>query len=345
MLTVAFHAGLLGIPLALILISWFFKYAYILFDHTVRGFDEPPALDIQMINPADEFRPIAQVLIVGAIYVAVQSTANEIGTGAAMALGALAGALLPASAAVLGLEGNVLSALDPTKLLRLIHGLGRQYLFVCALIAGYAILGSLLSELGLWVPCQWAFVMFAVLSVVGFLAGAMYERRDELGLQVWRAPELTAEKRAREDGRANEAMLTDAYGQVRAGRHALAWRTLEDWLAGSGHRLEDYRWLSRRLEAWNDPRYATRMTEEYVDRLLEAKQTGEALDAVERRLRTDPQFRPKSAASTLVLARLAAHGGGAPGVARRLLADFATRFPGDPSGAAAAALARELDAH
>ena len=54
LLSLASRAGLMGIPMALILTSWFFKYAYILFDHTVRGFDEPPTLDIQMLNPLDE---------------------------------------------------------------------------------------------------------------------------------------------------------------------------------------------------------------------------------------------------------------------------------------------------
>jgi hypothetical protein len=32
----AVHTGLFGIPLAVILTSWFFKYAYILFDHRSR---------------------------------------------------------------------------------------------------------------------------------------------------------------------------------------------------------------------------------------------------------------------------------------------------------------------
>ena len=61
LLYIAANGGLMGIPLAFIITSWFFKYAYILFDHTVRGFDEPPTLDIQMLNPLDEQRPLAQV--------------------------------------------------------------------------------------------------------------------------------------------------------------------------------------------------------------------------------------------------------------------------------------------
>jgi hypothetical protein len=51
--SLAARAGYMGLPLAFILTSWFFKYAYILFDHTVRGFDEPSTLDIQMLNPLD----------------------------------------------------------------------------------------------------------------------------------------------------------------------------------------------------------------------------------------------------------------------------------------------------
>src|SRR6516165_1001265 len=65
LLSLAARAGLIGIPMALILISWFFKYAYILFDHTVHGFDEPPVLDIQMVNPLNEQRPLAQLVILG----------------------------------------------------------------------------------------------------------------------------------------------------------------------------------------------------------------------------------------------------------------------------------------
>src|SRR5712664_581977 len=63
LLSLAAKAGLMGLPLAVILTSWFFKYAYILFDHTVRGFDEPPTLDIQMMNPLSEQRPLAQVAL------------------------------------------------------------------------------------------------------------------------------------------------------------------------------------------------------------------------------------------------------------------------------------------
>src|SRR3977135_3758441 len=79
LLSLAAKAGLIVLRLSLILPSWFFKYAYILFDHTVRGFDEPPTLDIQMLNPFSEQRPLAQVAILGLIYLAVNFARHAIG--------------------------------------------------------------------------------------------------------------------------------------------------------------------------------------------------------------------------------------------------------------------------
>jgi hypothetical protein len=68
------------------------------------------------------------------------------------------------------------------------------------------------------------------------------------------------------------------------------------------------------------------------------------LDVVAKRLSVDSGFRPKSAADTLSIARLAARGGGAPRIARALLSDFAARFAGDPRVAEANTLAHQLGA-
>jgi len=104
LLTIAYHAGLLGIPLAFILTSWFFKYAYILFDHTVWGYDDPPTLDIQMLNPVDEQRPLAQLGILGLLYGAVKLAESRLGPAMGLSLAALSAVLFPASMAILGLE-------------------------------------------------------------------------------------------------------------------------------------------------------------------------------------------------------------------------------------------------
>jgi hypothetical protein len=344
LLFIAGRAGLLGIPLGLLVASWFFKYAYILFDHTVRGFDEPPTLDIQMVNPVDEQRPLAQLVILGLIYAAVNLLQNQFGSTVAIAAGLGFAFFLPASVAILGLESNVLKAAYPVEWLRIVRGLGVLYGAVFLVIALYALGLGLLGSLGLWSPLEYAAGMFAILSVFSFLAGVLYERRDDLGLETWASPEQIEAKQQKHERRQDENLVLEAYGLMRAGSHIKCWKALNDWLQSKGNDPDDYRWLCERVVSWDDARYITRLTQEQVERLLTLKRTGEALDVVVHRLNLDSGFRPKSAASTLGLAQLAARGGGVPRVARALLSDFAARFAGDPRVSAANALAHQLGA-
>jgi len=342
LLSLSAKAGLMGIPAALLVISWFFKYAYILFDHTVRGFDEPPTLDIQMMNPLSEQRPLAQVALLGLIGYAVYLTREHFGSPAALALAIVCGFFLPASVAILGLESNILKAAYPVYWFNLVRGLGLLYGAVLLLILAYALGLDLLWRFGLWLPVEIAIGMFAVLSVFSFLGGVCYERRHELDLETWVSPERTEALKAKETQRESDKHVLEAYGLMRAGSHVKSWQKLEDWLKNRGNTPEDYRWLCERTLSWDDPRYITRLTEEHVARLLTLKRSGEALDVVGQRLNLDPNFRPKSAADTLSIAQLAARGGGAPRVARVLLSDFATRFAGDPHLPAAQALKDHL---
>jgi len=334
---------LLALPLILILTSWFFKYAYILFDAVVRGVDEPPALDIQMLNPLDEQRPIAQLAIVAVLGALVFLAGERIGPAAGFALAIAALCVLPATVAVLGLEGDLLKALNPIAWLRIIHGLGLWYLVVLALIGGYGLLLGILADWLSWFIFPLLAGQFATLSVFSVLAGALYERRHELGLEAWHAPERKQERAQHEERRQSQRTVDAAYDQMRVGAHSNAWKILQDWLTARDHAAEDYRWLCERVASWGDARYATRMTEETLERLLILRRNGEALDLLKARLSADPQFRPKTAASTLSLAAIATSGG-TKAVARTLLGDFAARFPDDPSTAAARRLAEQLDA-
>ena len=330
LLVIAAKGRLVGIPLALLVMSWFFKYAYILFDHTVRGFDEPPTLAIEMVNPVNEQRPLGQVLILGLLFFILKLAQSYLGTPAAIALGVILLFFLPASVAVLGLESNILKAAYPVAWFHLVRGLGLLYGAVLLVIFVVCMALGFLWKLDLWEPLEIALGLFAILSIFSFLGGAIYERRHELGIETWVSPERTAELKSKEEWRGHEKLVMDAYGLMRAGSHIKSWEMLFDWLKSRGFSLEDYRWLCERTVKWDDPRYITRLTEDYVARLLVLKRTGEALDTVAQRLKLDSNFRPKSAADTLSVAQLAARGGGAPRMARILLSDFAARFVGDP---------------
>lgn len=342
LLVLAAQMKLAGIPLALLVTSWFFKYAYILFDHTVRGFDEPPTLDIQMMNPLDEQRPLGQVVILGLLGYAVYQTYDHFGTAAAVGLAGFCLFFLPASVAILGLESHLLKAANPLYWFSLVRGLGFLYGAVLLVILAYAGALKLLWSFDLWLPVEIGIGMFAVLSVFSLLGGALYERRHELNLETWVSPERTAALEDKQTQRENDRQVHEAYGLMRAGSHVKSFQMLEDWLKSRGNTPEDYRWLCERTQSWDDPRYVTRLTEERVARLLTLKRTGEALDVVAQRLDLDPNFRPKSAADTLSIAQLAARGGGASRLARILLSDFASRFAGDPRVVTAQALKDHL---
>jgi hypothetical protein len=342
LLFMAAQARLVGIPLALLVTSWFFKYAYILFDHTVRGFDEPPTLDIQMMNPIDEQRPLGQVVILGLLGYAVYETYNHFGTAAGMSLAILCLFFLPASVATLGLESNLLKAANPVYWFNLVRGLGLLYGAVLLVILAYALGLKLLWAFDLWLPVEVVIGMFAVLSVFSFLGGALYERRHELNLETWVSPERTVALKNKQNQRENDKQVHEAYGLMRAGSHVKSFQMLDDWLKSRGKTPEDYRWLCERTMSWGDPRYVTRLTEELIARLLTLKRSGEALDVAGQRLNLDPTFRPKSAADTLAIAQLAARGGGASRLARILLSDFAERFAGDPQLPAAQSLKDHL---
>src|SRR6516165_7004475 len=57
-------AGFLGIPMGLILLSWFSKYCFVLLDSITAGSETPPVLSVEMVNPIDEQRPVTQAAIV-----------------------------------------------------------------------------------------------------------------------------------------------------------------------------------------------------------------------------------------------------------------------------------------
>src|SRR6202142_3944898 len=96
-------AGLFGLPILVILLSWLFKYGYVLLEQVAHGAREPPVLAIERLNPASEQRPLAQLAIVIVIYLGLRAVATHIGITLSLALEGLALAALPASIAVLGI--------------------------------------------------------------------------------------------------------------------------------------------------------------------------------------------------------------------------------------------------
>ncbi len=266
LLTIAAKAGFMGIWLALVLVSWSFKYAFVTFDAVARGFDEPPVLSTDMVNPANEQRPLGMLLIVLVFLGATKALASVIGEGATTILRLAALTLLPASLLTLGITGRIVEAINPGLLAQLIRRLGFDYLLMIALAVGLGFVVETLSSLTLWLTAQIAIVLYGVMALFCLMGGIVYQRRDALGLDAWRAPERTAAREAREAARAFDRDMDELYSHWRGGAHLEAWDALSAKLAASDHAFETYRRFHERLLRWPDQRLAERLAREFVER-------------------------------------------------------------------------------
>src|SRR5690349_9713677 len=86
LLMVAFKAGFIGIPLALILLSWFSKYCFVVMDHVAEGAVEPPTMSVEMVNPLSEQRPLILLLMMIGLFFAANWASRWIGDRGALAL-------------------------------------------------------------------------------------------------------------------------------------------------------------------------------------------------------------------------------------------------------------------
>jgi hypothetical protein len=325
LLLVAARAGIVGIPLGLILLSWFSKYSFVLMDRLAEGVVEPPVLSIEMVNPLDEQRPMILLLMAIGLFYATDSASYWIGEQGALVLMLAVGALLPAVVAVQGATGTVVQSLNPRRVLGLIVRLRGDYL----LILGFIVLVWLFSRfvvtsaIGDMLPLvlRIALLMYAWLAMFSLIGGVLFERRFDTG-----DDDDTPDERVR------DREMDRIYAEWRGGAHANAWQTVMSLVDKSGDQLAELRWLYQRAAQWPDGRLADRLARELLPRLLAKRIAGEALDLVRERLKKDARFRPAGSADLLTLVQLSRTAGDRA-TARLLLQDFSTLYPGDPAQA------------
>lgn len=327
-LTLASKAGLLGLPLMLILVSWTFKYAFVAFDTVLRGYQEPPVLSLEMVNPASEQRPLGMLLIVLVFYGATAALQGAIGDTATSILRYGALVLLPASVATLGVTERVIDAVNPKLLAGLIRRFGLDYPILIGVILVFGAAISALSSVALWELAQHAILLFGILALFCLLGGIIYQRREALGIDAWQSPERAQARETAANDRAIAREIDDVYSHWRSGSHVEAWQELEKKLAAQNHDLDVYRRYYPTLARWPDPRLANKLARDFISRLLEAKGSSEALRLLRERLAATPDFRPATGAELVRLVHIARASGDRT-TARALLTDFERHFPED----------------
>jgi hypothetical protein len=338
LLVVAAKAGLLGIPLGLILLSWFTKYSFVLMDQLAEGVVEPPVLSIEMVNPLSEQRPMVLLLLTIGLFYASGAASYWVGEQGALVLKVAAGAILPAVVAVQGATGTVVQSLNPRRVLGLIWRLRGDYVLILGFIGLVWLFSGLVVEswIGDALPfvLRIALLMYAWLAVFSLIGGVLFERRLDIGLDDVHTPEAldTDDDDDEPDDRSRDKEIDRIYAEWRGGAHATAWKTVLTLVSQSKDEVAELRWLYQRAAQWPDSRLAERLARELLPRLLAKRITGEALDLARERLRKDARFRPAASADLVTLVHLARTAGDRA-TARLLLQDFSTLFPGDPAQA------------
>ena len=296
----AIVAGFMGIPMALILLSWFFKYCFVLFDSIVAGEEEPPVLDIEMVNPVSEQRPIVLAALAGTEFMFVSRTGI---------VGVIAVAMiLPAHVAVLGYTRNVFKAVWPPALYAVISRLGRDYLLIIGvmLVAGFVAYWTAAEGLALF--AMFLVVQLALLLMFALVAGAMFEHRWELGIDSKTRQERMAERAQREHEIERGRMLDVVHAKFRVRASAEGWDEIERWLRTHSD-LSEHRAVLTATSAWDDVRAADKLANNLVATLLARRETGEALLIVEQRLATNPKYQVMPEAVAIRIAELAGAAG------------------------------------
>jgi hypothetical protein len=341
LLTVAAKAGILGIPLAAILLSWFGKYVFVIIDTVAHGHTEPPVLSLDMVAPFANWRGLSLVAVTGSVWLLTNWFESVAGTAIAAVTRLLALATLPACVAIIAIESNPIKAMNPIALGRVIVGLGSRYLQLLGALLAAAVVTYLIGRAPLWLMLRIALDLSLVVALSWLLGFSLYHRRAALGIEAWRSPERTAERESRVSQREHAHFIDEIFGLVRSGSHTNAWASIERRLEQTRHADAEYDWLLDALQRLDDPRHLARLQDQYLERLVTARRGADGLKALERIWRTSPNFLPRDAAATLTLARIALETGSRRD-ARALLRDFPQRFAGHPSVPLAQALMAEL---
>ena len=308
LLLLAFRSGWTGIPLLAMVVSWYFKYCFVVLDTALAGRSELPVLSVEMLNPFDEQRPLTFGLLVVACTSLVFAVKLYVGAVTALLLATVLGLLLPASIAVLGLSSNVLLAAWPPRLLETLRGMGWDYLLLnlALLVAGVFLYGQMSLAVPTWLALIALQLLFFMLF--GLIGTAVFEHRLEFGLDSRTPEEHREERDRREHNQARQRAMDHAYEQFRVQKPLEGWREIETWLeahAVGEATVPEYHAVFDAACGWDDVRPGDRLANELIGLLMARRQTGLALEAAEQRFATNPKFRPTAAARLAELAAVA----------------------------------------
>jgi hypothetical protein len=288
LLVLAGAAGLLGVPLLVLVSLSLWRYAYEVLKRVAQGRSTFAPPGIESMNPFGDFSLVLHFGVFGAL-VLFFGEPRLLGDGAGGTLlrwGGFAALLVvfPASAALMALTHDIAAALNPQRIAMLMQVLRRAYTPLLAFAAAVLLLAAILRSLPLPGPLRAWFAataeVWSLLAGFSLIGSAVRGRRDVLVIPGEKEPEGERRQReAREDWR---RQLDLAYASIRSGLAPQGYRTIRELVAGANETIEVHDWVLDEMLKWEDRSHAIAFASRFVQRLVGVGELYRALEIVAR---------------------------------------------------------------
>lgn len=311
-LTVSLKTGPFGVPLVVILLSWYFRYSFAFLDRLSAGNTEAPVLSVEMIvSSMGEFRWLLPLILVAVAFFASGAANFLLGVAVATVASLALLACLPVVLVIQGWTGRLSHSLNPRVCRIVIENFGTDYVWMVLWVIGIAALCVAVPSVIDGTPrmLRIALWLYAWLGVIAIAGGALFANRERLSetlplvlpeLQPRSLDDLAAER---------EAWLDRIYGAWRGKAFENAYRLVIEHVEQSTEPLQELNWLLSRASTWEPRQLSNRIAQELVSRLLAEAREGQALRLVKERRSVDPGFGLQNRDDALRLAHLATQWG------------------------------------
>ena len=181
-----------GILIEIAMVMLFIKYAYAVLEHTAQGYLRAQRIKGEMLTENLE-TPFKQIFIVF-LFLIFLSELSALNNDAVLHLGLSITALVfPASVMVLAVEHKFFRAINPVRLLEVIHRIGGAYFIMCLyiilLLFGIMQATSLMIDYlptSIYVPVGNFIIMYFVLVLFNMMGYVIYQYHEKLGYSIER---------------------------------------------------------------------------------------------------------------------------------------------------------------
>ncbi len=281
--------GVLGLFLMFLVIPAVFRYQMILLEARAYGREPaPPDVDFfRWFGNAWTLFPVPLVLIAAWGIIAAGAS---FGSAAAILALFVAGALLPASFAVLAITHSPMQSLNPVAIGRLLRECADTFWIasVYMVVVGWLMLQaeSLPTMLANLITML---LIFSVFSLIGSLIEP-YGLMADVSIPDSLEPDEDAI--AGDLEKARTEVLTHAYGFVSRGNREGGFKHITDWIAKDPDVVAAWAWFFDRMMRWEQNEHALFFAQHYIHDMLQHGEKIAALKVIMRCRLVNEQFRP-----------------------------------------------------